>query len=387
MITITKKLPLDFHFSFDYLEENDCVLDIETTGFSRTQNMIYLIGCIYKKENELFFIQWLCEKEVDEYELLYTFQKFCKPFKRWIHFNGQAFDVPFILSRMEVYQIQHPFADMLQMDLFRVLKPLKSTLSLPNFKLKTLLDILGFKRLDPFDGGELIEIFFNFILTSNEREKHALKTVLLLHNEEDVIGTLKCCDMLELMPLVSGNLSLNSSGHVALQSPLQVYKHPDSRQLIVHYTNPRNYPITFKRISTDTTLSIQANNLTLTFHLVHRKLRYYFSDFQNYVYLPLENKVVHKSVGRFVEASYREKATKENAYIENEDWFIQIPSSPEKSITKLRDSLCRDFPDIQFFRSPAHPETYYVLPDTILNLSKEASIDFIKSCIQIFMYI
>ena len=60
--------------------------DIETTGFSRDNTILYLIGCGYFAEEGFQFIQWFNDDGTSEEEILLAFQnilskkekKFCR---------------------------------------------------------------------------------------------------------------------------------------------------------------------------------------------------------------------------------------------------------------------------------------------------------------------
>ena len=72
--------------------------DIETTGFSGETSQLYLIGCTYFDGFGWKLIQWFADTRQAEKELLDAFFEFLKRFKILIHFNGDRFDIPFILD-------------------------------------------------------------------------------------------------------------------------------------------------------------------------------------------------------------------------------------------------------------------------------------------------
>ncbi|MBP3544608.1 MAG: ribonuclease H-like domain-containing protein [Lachnospiraceae bacterium] len=74
--------------------------DIETTGFSGQSSLIYLIGCIYYKDNSWQLRQWFLDDVNTEKELLLSFFDFIGSYTWLIHFNGAAFDIPFIEKRL-----------------------------------------------------------------------------------------------------------------------------------------------------------------------------------------------------------------------------------------------------------------------------------------------
>lgn len=144
---------LDF---IPFPEERACYIDIETTGFNRKKDLIYLIGLLYQDHKQLVLSQYLCEKPEDEYELLYKLNTFLEDFDYLVHFNGDSFDLPFIKERMRLYRLEEGLSKLGSYDFYRKLKPLKRILRTDNFKLKTMEAICGYHRIDPFTGGELI---------------------------------------------------------------------------------------------------------------------------------------------------------------------------------------------------------------------------------------
>ena len=43
-----------------------CFFDIETTGFSRNYNIVYLIGAVYFRNGISHYLQWLAESDSDD---------------------------------------------------------------------------------------------------------------------------------------------------------------------------------------------------------------------------------------------------------------------------------------------------------------------------------
>ena len=60
----------------------------------------------------------------------------------------------------------------------------KKLLGLPDMKQKTIERLLKIGREDLYNGGELIEVYLDYLRTHDQEEKH----LLLLHNEDDLKG-------------------------------------------------------------------------------------------------------------------------------------------------------------------------------------------------------
>ena len=44
------------------------------------------------------------------------------------------------------------------------------------------------------------------------------------------------------------------------------------------------------------------------------EMKYFFKDYKNYYYLPMEHMAIHKSMAAYVDDAHKEKATKDNAF-------------------------------------------------------------------------
>ena len=83
MLTINKIFPQE---KIPEKTESFLFFDIETTGFSRDNTILYLIGCGYFAEEGFQFIQWFNDDGTSEEEILLAFQnilskkekKFCR---------------------------------------------------------------------------------------------------------------------------------------------------------------------------------------------------------------------------------------------------------------------------------------------------------------------
>ena len=98
MITLQKTIAFHETYAFERIGRHEDLLffDIETTGFSGEYSMLYLIGCVYYRNNCWNLIQWFADTPDSEKELLETFFVFLKDFTVIIHFNGDGFDIPYL---------------------------------------------------------------------------------------------------------------------------------------------------------------------------------------------------------------------------------------------------------------------------------------------------
>ena len=68
--------------------------------------------------------------------------------------------------------------------------------------------------------------------------------------------------------------------------------------------------------------------------LLEGTLKYYYPDYKNYYYLPLEDEAVHKSVGVYVDPACREKAKASNCCKRVSGYFLQAFGAPQIPLLK-----------------------------------------------------
>ena len=164
--------------------EDAFFFDIETTGFSPTYTSLYLIGCAHRVGDDFIITQYFAETKEEECAILSAFlQELCH-YQTVISFNGLGFDIPYLKKKCEKYGLTHPFDEKDYIDIYKEVSGLKFLLKLPDYKQKTIERFLGLSRNDTFSGGELIEVYQNYLKTPDEQAMFFLKQ----HNYEDVLG-------------------------------------------------------------------------------------------------------------------------------------------------------------------------------------------------------
>jgi len=313
MKILTKILELDKSIYYKALNLNDnsaFLIDIETTGFSSTYQIIYLIGLIFIEDDQLILKQWFVEKEADEYQMLYELAKFITHYKVVVHYNGTNFDMPFIKTRMDLYHIKHNLDDLYQQDIYIALKTIKAYLPLENLKLKTVEAYFNFIRKDTFSGGELIEYFKSY----QESPSPEVLESLLLHNEEDLLSLYICLHSLDLVHYFN-NLRKVTDINIKDIFINQSY-------VIIDIEKTTDFEL--KLSLPYYTIYINHHILSISIPIITDELKFFFDDFENYYYLLKEDYAVHKSIGKLVEAKYRKKAKKSNCYTKKRGNFIPL---------------------------------------------------------------
>lgn len=317
MVKIIKKEELYIKQSnlTDELFTEDCVFfDIETTGFSPASSSIYLIGCMYRIEQKLILQQFFAESKSDEKETLLAFMELLENFKTIISFNGIGFDIPFLKAKCTTYAIEEHFKEYQYIDIFKLVGNIKFLLKQPNYKQKTIENFLGIYRDDKFSGGELINVYEDYLHTHSEEAKN----FLLLHNFEDVR------DMLDLMPILTYSQILQGAYTIktAEVAPYTSYEGIESQEFIITLENDYAVPKRVSHQHQDFYFTMNKEVTKIRIPIFEGELKYFYPDYKDYFYLPKEDLAIHKSVATFVDKQYRERAKASNCYNRKSGYFL-----------------------------------------------------------------
>lgn len=292
--------------SDQFFDDTSLFFDIETTGFSPKHTQVYLIGCAYKKESTIYIEQYFAETFEDEKEILEEFLNTASNFKTLISFNGLGFDIPFLKAKCEIYEIKDCFLNFEYLDIFKIISSYKFLLRLENYKQKTIETFLGINREDEMSGGELIEVYQDYLKQPDE-EKFSL---LQKHNYEDVLGMIDLLPILSYAEIFNGNYSITSTEEHQYTS----YQGELKNELIITLKNDYAIPKRLSCQKNDFYLIMNQDETKITVPITECELKFFYDDYKNYFYLPDEDIAIHKSVATFVEKEYREKCKASNCY-------------------------------------------------------------------------
>lgn len=285
-------------------------LDIETTGLYAKSSSLYLIGCIYldskSQKPGWHSIQWFAQNYEDEINVLKAFIQFASCYKYLIHFNGNQFDIPYLQQKMTQYQLSFSFANTEGIDIYRRIIHFKSFLKLPNYKQKTIESFLNTNREDTYSGGELIEIYHDYVLTHDSEKEN----FLLLHNAEDIKGLLDVVAALSIPDLILEPVKVT-------KVQANYYNDIHNRQLpelimSLHLSTPLPTAISYS--ANGCYFCGNGNDAKLRVPMYEEEMKYFYSNYKDYYYLPKEDTAIHKSVASFVDKEYREQALASNCY-------------------------------------------------------------------------
>ncbi|MCR4788357.1 MAG: ribonuclease H-like domain-containing protein [Lachnospiraceae bacterium] len=294
--------------------EDTLFIDIETTGFLSSSSFIYLIGCAFYYNDNWIIKQFFAQDPEDERAVLEEFFEFAKSFSFLVHYNGNSFDIPFINNRAKKHDLNNTIEGMDGLDIYRRINTYRNLLKLPDCKLKTIEMFLDIDRDDEYSGGELIEVYKDY-LKSHDFTSYQ---TLLLHNSDDIRG------MLEILPILS-YYDLFNNEITATKVTSSVY--PDMNGIIrkelminIAFSGTLPNPITF--MGRGCYFKASENSGTLVVPIYEEEMKFFYANYKEYYYLPLEDMALHRSVATFVDSEFREPAKASNCYTRKISEFL-----------------------------------------------------------------
>ena len=306
IIKYNTDISISYNINSIFSDGNICYFDIETTGLSRQKNIIYLIGVVYQENKIYKSIQWFNDDGASEENIIRQFIDFIGDYQVLINYNGTSFDIPFVHERAKLYNIDFDTVSVQSFDLYKLVSKCRKFLSLSDLKQKTIELFLRIDRTDKYDGGTLINIYYKYL---KDRDNEACR-LLLLHNYDDICNLVKITDILSYIDISNGMYDVieTDTSDKELIITCQLYN-----QLTVPLSIMGEY------------FYISGKNSTLKFLIKTEELtlKYFYSDYKNYYYLPEEDMAIHKSVAQFVDKDYKMKAKKNNCYTKKDGIFIR----------------------------------------------------------------
>ena len=316
MITIEKRLDLPDTYPLERIGALEDLLffDIETTGFSGDRSHLYLIGCTYYQDGSWNLIQWFADTQEAEPELLHSFFSFLKNYRILVHFNGDGFDIPYLLKRCRHFDLPYDFSAVTSVDIYRRIKPYRKLLSLESMKQKSIEQFLGVSRKDQYSGGELISVYEKYLMTHEQ----SLYDDLILHNEDDLKGMPAILPILNYPDFFAQNLTLSSQQVLAETDFYGTRRH----LLRLVCKGDCTIPVPIEYIIDPVACDLEGNELTLTIDLYEGTLKHFYANYRDYYFLPEQDTALHKSLLSLAGSSARAKATARTCYTAQKDCFV-----------------------------------------------------------------
>ena len=173
------------------IDPETVILDIETTGLSRKNDLIITIGLLYGSVDEVVTEQYFAESLADEVKLIEKFLDRIKSFDSVFTYNGDSFDLPFIREKINFYGFKD--FDAKQIDLYKTVRKYKDILDLQKTNQKEVEKYLCIERRESLKGSDVALLYKNFLLKGASSEE------IILHNKYDLINLHKILKIEEVI--------------------------------------------------------------------------------------------------------------------------------------------------------------------------------------------
>ena len=296
-----KKSYVDYPLPGAFLLENPLFFDIETTGLSWKNSMVFLIGFLKMNDEKSKWIleQWFLEDPSEERELLEKFSDVLKEKPFLVHYNGHNFDIPYLKGRCQFQNVPVSWDNCRQLDVYRTLHPYQKLMGLDHMRQTNLEQYLDICRPEEISGKECAAVYKKYVI---EKKTCQMKQILL-HNQLDLTGLLGCTQALAYPALFQREFQLGEC---------QWENDTLTCILIPDVPLPREFSMDCS--PRPWTVSGDPHGAKITFHLENGYLRMYYPNYKDYYYLPAEDIAVHKSVGTYVDRRYRRQADAQNCF-------------------------------------------------------------------------
>lgn len=366
--------------------------DIETTGLSSSSSCTYMIGAVMRNRGLAWvFRQWFAEGPGEEEELLLAFADALPGECALLHFNGTTFDIPFLRDRCRFLGLDIAWPA-LSVDLYAQLRRLKKLALMPSCRQRDLEPYAGYTRVDPYDGGTLIRYYGDYVKYnklfriresmqipmpphdpelpySAEECAASIYETLARHNREDLAGLVSLVRLYDVFDILNGDITdaeLTEFG-VSVGITLATEKRWPKDLLLACPLPGKCLTLPERCFDCIITVCSDAEDrLTLNVPILTEPAKHFYDNYRDYYYLPVEGRVVHKSIGAHMDRAYCRPARKDEAY----DWYRGelLPQVGEVfSPCFLYDpkDACLLFPLKEL---PKHPERHLEYAKGILSL-------------------
>ena len=286
--------------------QNILFFDIETTGFTAKRSSIYLIGCAFFDGISFRLTQWFAENYQEEQKIIESFFNMTKNYSHIVHFNGNNFDIPFIKQKCERYALPYTFDHLTGIDLYRRIAPYKYFLKMPNCKQKSVEQLLGFQRKDTYDGGNLINVYHDYVNHPSDGAFH----LLLLHNADDIRGLIQIFPVLAYYDMFNRPLRAKK----VQANTYTDYFGTERQELLLKVSLPASLPAPIRFHANSCYFNGEGKYGVFRVPIYQEEMKYFYASYKDYYYFADEDMAVHKSVSAYANKEYRTQATAENCY-------------------------------------------------------------------------
>ena len=163
-------------------------------------------------------------------------------------------------------------------------------------------------------GKELIAIYENYRKTKKDDDKN----YLLLHNKEDVEGLVQLFPMLSYVYLFRGNFQLMD---VQIKDYQNIHR-TLRKECIFRLHLPFRLPVRISYGKNDIYMTGFDDHMKVRIEVYFGELKYFYSNYKDYYYLPVEDTSLHKSVAYYVDKDFRVQAKASTCYSRKDGYFL-----------------------------------------------------------------
>lgn len=171
----------DNHYLNEIYKES-IFIDIETTGLSRIYSDIISITLLVCEDDKYKIYQIFCQYKVDQGPALTYLKDFFKKRKYIITYNGNSFDIPFLIEKAQQNNVNLDFDSLIKIDLYNYMKKFKKQINTVDLKLKTVEEYFDIGRNDTLSGKDVLTLYEAYRLEPRKE----FSSLILQHNYEDV---------------------------------------------------------------------------------------------------------------------------------------------------------------------------------------------------------
>lgn len=347
----------DIYKSINGGDNSGVFLDIETTGLKRDRDNVYLIGVMYPctpENNPDFNLRlFFAESPAEEKDILTKFSLFLEDFKRdsdlsprFITFNGDRFDIPFLRERFKINTVPCPavLSDTVHTDIYQLIKPYRKYFGLSHLNQKSIEKLLRINREDIYNGGELINVYKEY---SDSRDPVLCKT-LLTHNRDDITGMAAILSVINYSNIFSSVKSNNRIDHddrsySIIRSGEETHQSFDGtevKEFIIEFHLPCKVPFPHLFHNDRIFLSVKDDTGLLKLPVYKGELKHYFDNYRDYYYIPSEDRAILKTLGSLMDPVLYEKAKADTCYIKINGEFLPLSKNDHTITSYMPERKC-----------------------------------------------
>ena len=277
-------------------------LAITSTGSDPRMSHIITAGLAVEENKKLTFKQETLESPAYELALLKKLSEMLK--MTGGNIISAISDVKYIKEKCSFYRLNDPFFSRKIIFLEDLLKTDGCAVS----DRYAYENVIGFERHSILNGTSFPGEYTEYLLTGRKD----IIDELIDHNSDDLKSLAAICRSTAASdPFTSGNIIIDSvteqDGELCVMFSL-------ADTTVSKEGLSLNGCVNASSAALEYCIQACGNAGKFTCEALHGELKFFFENYKDYYYLPMEGRAVHKSVGQFVDPAFRKRARKETAF-------------------------------------------------------------------------